>query len=192
MAGPKLTQRTHKILLVSFFLFTFFQGYMAATQPVGAGWRFFSWHPFLMTAGFVGLMGAAAATKKMGGYANTKAHGILASLGSLMSLAGLYVIYKNKENMGKDHLTSYHSIAGISAVGSAVMFMFGGSILLHPDFGIMKTSQDVRWFHRNFGRLVIFGGWITCFTGLMQLTQDPILLVVYGMPLLALAPVALF
>ena len=26
-------------------------GYFAATRPEGAGWRFFSWHPFLMMVG---------------------------------------------------------------------------------------------------------------------------------------------
>ena len=41
----------------------FIGGYWAATRPEGAGWRFFSWHPFLMMVGtyiymvcvFVGL-----------------------------------------------------------------------------------------------------------------------------------------
>jgi hypothetical protein len=47
-------------------------GYMAATQPPDAGWRFFSWHPFLMTTGMVGLTGVSAVTKKLGGYTNTK------------------------------------------------------------------------------------------------------------------------
>ena len=45
---------------------------MAAVQPSGAGWREFSWHPFLMTSGFVGMFGAATMTKKRGGYTNTK------------------------------------------------------------------------------------------------------------------------
>lgn len=45
---------------------------MAAVQPSGAGWRDFSWHPFLMTSGFVGMFGIAAVTKKRGGYTNTK------------------------------------------------------------------------------------------------------------------------
>ena len=46
-------------------------GYMAGIQPIGE-WRFFSWHPFLMTAGMVGMAGIGAVTKKMGGYDNTK------------------------------------------------------------------------------------------------------------------------
>lgn len=46
-------------------------GYTAGIQPSGE-WRYFSWHPFLMTTGMVGLSGIGAVTKKMGGYTNTK------------------------------------------------------------------------------------------------------------------------
>jgi len=46
----------------------------AAVQPDGAGWRFFSYHPLLMTLGFVLCMGNGALVKKMGGYTNTKIH----------------------------------------------------------------------------------------------------------------------
>ncbi len=65
-------------------VFALFAGYKAAVQPEGAGWRFFSYHPFLMVFGFVGMMGASALTKKLGGYTNTKLHGILASSGLMM------------------------------------------------------------------------------------------------------------
>jgi hypothetical protein len=46
-------------------------GHFAATAPNGE-WRFFSWHPFLMNVGMVGLAGIGAVTKKKGGYQNTK------------------------------------------------------------------------------------------------------------------------
>ncbi len=73
--------RSHVGLTIVFALMA---GYKSAVQPEGAGWRFFSYHPFLMVFGFVGMMGASALTKKLGGYANTKLHGILASSGLLM------------------------------------------------------------------------------------------------------------
>lgn len=60
------------ILVASYVLFSLGAGYMAAVQPTGAGWRDFSWHPFLMTSGFVGAFGVATVTKKRGGYTNTK------------------------------------------------------------------------------------------------------------------------
>ena len=46
-------------------------GYTAGIQPAGE-WRFFSWHPLLMTVGMVGCTGVGAVTKKLGGYENTK------------------------------------------------------------------------------------------------------------------------
>ena len=59
--------------------------------------------------GMVGMMGAAALTKKRGGYTNTKLHGIMAWVGMMIAGGGLYVIYQNKESMGKNHFTTYHS-----------------------------------------------------------------------------------
>ena len=59
--------------------------------------------------GMVGMMGVAAVTKKRGGYTNTKLHGIMAWVGMILAGSGLYVIYQNKENMGKSHFTTYHS-----------------------------------------------------------------------------------
>ena len=55
------------------------------------------------------MMGAAAITKKRGGYTNTKLHGMMAWAGLMLAGAGLYVIYKHKNVMGKDHFTTYHS-----------------------------------------------------------------------------------
>lgn len=44
--------------------------------------------------------------KKLGGYTNTKLHGILASLGTMMAAGGFYVIYTQKIMLGKEHFTS--------------------------------------------------------------------------------------
>ena len=44
---------------------------------------FFSFHPFFMTAGFITLAGNAALIKKIGGYENTKTHGILMTIASV-------------------------------------------------------------------------------------------------------------
>jgi hypothetical protein len=63
---------TYNILVAGLVSFSVAGGYMAGTQPNGE-WRFFSWHPLLMTIGMVGLMGIGAITKKLGGYTNTKA-----------------------------------------------------------------------------------------------------------------------
>ena len=67
-----MTTQKYSLLLVALIAFSLRGGYMAATQPPDAGWRFFSWHPFLMTLGMVGLAGIGSVTKKLGGYTNTK------------------------------------------------------------------------------------------------------------------------
>ena len=59
--------------------------------------------------GMVGMMGAGALTKKRGGYTNTKLHGMMAWAGVMLAGGGLYVIYKHKNVMGKDHFTTLHS-----------------------------------------------------------------------------------
>ena len=61
----------YAVLVASLLVVSLGNGYMAGTQPAGE-WRFFSWHPFLMTLGRVGFAGIGAVTKKMGGYTNTK------------------------------------------------------------------------------------------------------------------------
>ena len=62
----------YAVLVTAFVAFSLSAGYMAGTQPPGAGWRFFSWHPFLMTCGMMGLFGTGILTKKLKGYTNTK------------------------------------------------------------------------------------------------------------------------
>jgi len=167
------------------------QGYMASVMPWGAGWRFFSWHPFLMTTGFVGMMGSAAVTKKLGGYTNTKRHGMLASMGILMASGGLYVIFVNKRSFDKPHLTSYHSHAGILTMAGSFTVMVIGGIFLHPDLGFDNKNKFIRLFHKWFSRMVILLGWISCYMGLMQLTSSHIVLILYSLPLLLLIPATL-
>ena len=55
----------------SLLVFSLGMGYLAGIQPTNE-WRYFSWHPLLMTIGMVGLAGIGAVTKKLGGYQNTK------------------------------------------------------------------------------------------------------------------------
>ena len=83
----------------------------------GLTYYFKNWSPLsngkyyhsLKSPGMVGMMGAGALTKKRGGYTNTKLHGIMAWVGMILAGCGLYVIYQNKENMGKQHFTTLHA-----------------------------------------------------------------------------------
>jgi hypothetical protein len=71
---PSSSKKNVKAIMLLLSIFSISAGYMAATQPSGAGWRYFSYHPMLMTIGFVLCMGNAALIKKLGGYSNTKIH----------------------------------------------------------------------------------------------------------------------
>jgi len=57
---------------------------------------------------------------------------------------GLYVIYRHKEILGKEHLTTAHSLAGIVTMVGTLMASMAGGIFLHPDFGVDKTNQTIR------------------------------------------------
>ena len=66
------SSRYYALLLVGLAVASVGGGFLAGTQPKDAGWRFFSWHPLLMSTGMIGLAGIGAITKKLGGYTNTK------------------------------------------------------------------------------------------------------------------------
>jgi hypothetical protein len=53
-------------------VYSLIAGYYAGTKGFTSDWTYFSWHPFLMTSGMVGMVGTGAMTKKLGGYENTK------------------------------------------------------------------------------------------------------------------------
>ena len=54
------------------------------------------------------------------------------------------MIYTNKEALGKEHLTSNHSLIGIASVAGCLGAMIVGGVFLHPDFGIDKTNKTIR------------------------------------------------
>ena len=125
------------------------------------------------------------------GYANTKMHGILGNLGVMLSLGGLYAIYRNKEMWGKAHFTSTHGQAGLAIILLSVGAGMVGGVFLHPDFGMDKTNKTIRYAHKVFARGVLMAAWGTAFYGFSTMTSDPIQLAMFGLPLLVLAPYSL-
>lgn len=166
-------------------IFSLVAGLVLAYQPAGAGFRYFSYHPLCMTIGFIGLFGNAIAAKKyVGGYSYTKLHGNLSGLGLAFILYGWYVIYQNKELMGKPHITSNHAKAGLVTILSSLGLLLFGSIVLHPDWGVGKLNKTYRKLHKLGGKAVVALSWFVCFSGLRQLTNDYVLLASFGLPLL--------
>lgn len=144
-----------------------------------------------MVVGLVGLSGISAITKKMGGYHNTKLHGILAWLGIFSALGGLFSVYQYKSQVGSDHFTSTHSIAGLIVIISCIGLGVVGGAVLHPDFGVDKTNKTIRWVHKMSARVILMMAWVAAFSGLSQLTTDTTTLLAFAVPLLLLVPFSL-
>ncbi|KAL3909449.1 MAG: hypothetical protein SGARI_002590 [Bacillariaceae sp.] len=139
----------------------------------------------------VGCMGIAAVTKKMGGYTNTKIHGMLASTGYFLALGGLYAIYHNKNLYERPHFTSLHGKGGLALLVLTAPPMLAGAIFLHPDWGMDKANKDYRKMHKNFSRIIMGSAWGTAMYGMYSMTKDPVELFIFGAPLLILAPFTL-
>lgn len=191
MKSYKPSSYEHIALVIIFILYGIGMGFYAGTQPIGQ-WRFFSWHPLLMTIGMIALPGIAAVTKKLGGYTNTKIHAIVSWLAIFSTLGGYYIIYQNKENNGARHLTSTHANVGIFVMINMIGLGLFGSIVLHPDFGIDKTNKTLRSLHKLGARIVLIIAWFTAVLGLYTLVpNDYVKLMVYAAPLVSLVPYSL-
>lgn len=190
--SSKPTESSYRLLVITFLAYSLFAGWFISTRPKGKWKSPFSWHPFLMTAGMVGSLGISAVTKKMGGYTNTKMHGVLASLGFVLSLGGFYAIYHNKNLYEKPHFTSTHGKIGLAIMISMVGPLLAGGVFLHPDFGVDNTNKLIRKIHKILSRIIIAMAWGNCIYGLYGLRQShPLEIIFYGVPLLALAPLTL-
>lgn len=100
-------------------------GFIAAmayfSQP---GSTFFSWHPFLMTIGYVGFMFQAILvfsneSSLFGSWDHrlkVRAHWVLNSLGLASIFVAASVIYFNKEELNRAHLTSWHGLIGFVTI----------------------------------------------------------------------------
>lgn len=113
--------------------------------------------------------------------------------GSIMlSLAGCYCIYRNKELNGYDHLKSTHAWGGLGVMINCIGLGMAGGIFLHPDFGMDKTNKTLRALHKWASRITLIAAWFTCVLGLTQLIpDDAVTLAMYGFPLVALVPFTL-
>ena len=138
------------------------------------------------------MMGSAALTKKRGGYTNTKLHGIMAWVGMMLAGGGLYVIYQNKESMGKSHFTTVHSWTGLASLGGCVLPGIAGAVFLHPDFGIDKQNKLYRKIHKYASRSLMMLAWCATISGLKTLVGDDYqTLALFAAPMLIAAPFTL-
>ena len=139
--------------------------YLCVAGKSTFNWTWFNWHPFLMLLSFVSVSANAALIKKIGGYENTKMHGNLMWVATFLATFAWYVIYSNKEMYGKQHLLSIHGKLGAGVMIGYFGVGIAGGVLLHPDFGIMKTNQTFRFIHKWAGRVLTALAWACCVLG---------------------------
>jgi Eukaryotic cytochrome b561 len=182
----------YRTLVTALLLYSVGVGYWVAVVKQNYKWKDpFSYHPFFMTIGFVGCMGIGAVTKKLGGYTNTKLHGIFASVGFFCSVGGFYAIYKNKNLWERPHFTSIHGKMGLALLLATIPAMLAGGVFLHPDWGIDKTNKTYRKIHKQFSRSIIAAAWLTAIYGFYCMKVSMFELLIYAGPLLLLAPFVL-
>ena len=140
----------------------------------GKDWKWFDYHPIAMAISFIMLSGLATLLKKIGGYENTKTHGVLFSVATALGGFGLYVIYSNKEMLSKPHFATLHGKLGLASYVAYVGLNLVGGAALHPDWGILKTNKSLRTIHKYSGRMALMLSWAAAYTGFSNLETDGI------------------
>ena len=117
-------------------------------------------------------------------------HGILGWAGIMLSLAGCYCIYRNKEINGYGHLKSSHAWCGLGVMINCIGVGMAGGVFLHPDFGIDKTNKTYRALHKWASRITLIAAWLTAVLGVSQLlpSDDNTTLAMFAFPLVVFVP----
>lgn len=146
----------------------------------------YSWHPFFMIVGFVPLAILAILYKKVGGYENTKLHGILMTVSTLCAAFAFYVIYSNKNANRKPHFTSLHGQAGLAIMIAYFGLAVVGFVGLNPDWGMVRTNKTIRAIHKRSGQIVSVSAWLTCIFQFTKMVPS------LGVQALLVLPLAVF
>ncbi|CAL1541780.1 unnamed protein product [Lymnaea stagnalis] len=128
------------------------------------GSSLFSWHPTLMALGCSLLMleGIVIFSKSSSLFPSltrpwkASIHYWLMGSGVSFTIAGLVIIYLNKEQAGKSHFTSWHGLFGVITVGYACAQSTGGALAKYYKYvgGIIKIRlADLKLYHATSGLL---------------------------------------
>ena len=110
----------------------------------------------------------------------------------VLSLAGCYCIYRNKENHGFPHLKSSHAWCGVGVMINCVAVGLAGALFLHPDFGMDKSNKVIRTIHKWASRCTLLAAWVTAILGVLQMVPSSSMIVpLYAFPLVVLVPLTL-
>ncbi|MEE6515878.1 hypothetical protein FKM82_025014, partial [Ascaphus truei] len=121
----------------------------------------FSWHPFLMTLAFSFLMTEAVLVfspdsslfRSLSRRARVRTHWALQLLAVLCALLGLGIIYTNKMQQGKRHLSTWHGLLGTLTVLCALLQSLGGVSLLYPKLLQSWSLAQRKLYHATAGLL---------------------------------------
>ncbi|RNA36289.1 cytochrome b561 domain-containing 2 [Brachionus plicatilis] len=125
------------------------------------GSSLFSWHPFLMTIGYVGFLFQAILvfSKESSLFSGVKhknkvtLHWILNALGVFSILVAYAAIYYHKEEIERPHFKSWHGTIGIFTIGYTVIQFIAGHNLTIFNFFIRKfvKYQSLCMYHATSG-----------------------------------------
>lgn len=175
-------------LIIYGIIVTAYLAYLPKKWPL----IWFSWHPILSTLAFVPFATHAVLLKKVGGYENTKMHGIIMSISTILAGFAFYVIYTNKNQQKKKHFTSTHGQGGLATLILYAALDVVGFLALHPDFGFLKTNQTIRFAHKWAGKAVIVMAWLSCIFGFAKIQPDLLFQCLFTAPLLVFGFYAFF
>lgn len=127
----------------------------------------FSWHPILMSTGFLGAMseGVITALKLRSLEGPPRATAILRHfwiqlLAVIAVSVGFWAIYRNKVNNGKPHFKTMHGKFGLATMVLTIGVPLGG-IISFRKFGLLqhlpsRWHAPTKWLHRKAG----LGAWL--------------------------------
>ncbi|CAK0853919.1 unnamed protein product [Prorocentrum cordatum] len=114
-------------------------------------------------------------------------HGYGMAAGTVAALFGWYVIHSNKDASGKPHFTTVHGKVGLVCLVLTLASAMAGSVLLDPDFGLMKPSKVIRRVHKYAGRGVLALAAVASLLGWWTVVKgDPLTMLLIAAPLPAL------
>ena len=178
----------HKMIAVNvgipLVLFSIIASVYSSYVIMGYKWMWFSYHPSSMIISYVAMAGNAALIKKIGGYDNTKKHGMIMVVATLLASFAFYVIYSNKIKQNKHHFTTLHGKVGLAVVLGYIGLGLFGAVGLNPDWGYFRMHKQLRAVHKFSGRFVTMLAWYCCVLGYSTMEKDIMMQGLFAVPLL--------
>ena len=182
-SGPSYHKAVAFNVGIPLCVFAVLAAFYSSYVVMGYNWVWFSWHPSSMLVSYVAMAGNAFLIKKIGGYDNTKKHGVLMVVATVVASFAFYVILSNKNSQKKAHFTTLHGKLGLAVVLSYLGLGLVGAVGLNPDWGYFKLNKQVRAIHKYSGRVITLMAWACCVLGYQTMDKDVLHQAVFAIPL---------